>query len=302
MIRVAAVQVAPVFLDLAKSLDRLEEWTAKAAATGARLVVFGETWLPGYPAWLDSCPEAALWAHPGAKALYTRLTQNAVEIPGAAFDRLARIAREAGVVLAVGAHERAGRSLYCSLLVLGPDGTLLNRHRKLKPTYGERLVWGDGDAAGLRVVDTPVGRVGGLVCWEHWLPLARQALHDGQEQIHIALWPGVQEMHQVASRHYAFEGRCFVIAAGSLLRRADMPTELPVASKYDGPPEQLMIPGGSAIIGPNGKYLAGPVYETEAIVSADLDLDLITGESLTLDVSGHYSRPDLFEFKVRTTA
>jgi len=300
MIRVAAVQAAPAFLDLDRSLDRLEEWTRKAAAEGARLVVFGETWLPGYPAWLDSCPEAALWAHDGAKAVYTRLARNAVEIPGPAFDRLAKTAKQAGVVLAVGVHERAGRTLYCTSLLFGPDGSLLNRHRKLKPTYVERLVWGDGDAAGLRVVDTPVGRVGALLCWEHWLPLARQALHDGQEQIHIAHWPGVQEMHQVASRHYAFEGRCFVIAVGSLLHRGDMPPELPLAEKYDGPPDKLMIPGGSAIIAPNGKYLAGPVYDQETIVAAELDVDLITRESLTLDVSGHYSRPDLFEFRVRT--
>ena len=300
MIRVAAAQVAPVYLDLNRSLDRLEEWTARAAAGGAKLVMFGETWLPGYPAWLDSCPEAALWAHDGAKAVYARLVANAVEVPGPAYDRLAEVARSSGVVLGVGVHERAGRTLYCSYLLFGPDGRLLNRHRKLKPTYGERLLWGEGDGSGLKVVDTPAGRVGGLLCWEHWLPLARQALHDQQEDIHLAFWPGVQEMHQVASRHYAFEGRCFVIAAGSLLRRGDMPPELPLAAKYDGPPDKLMIPGGSAIIAPNGKYLAGPVYDQEALVVADLDMDLITRESLTLDVSGHYSRPDLFEFRVRT--
>jgi predicted amidohydrolase len=299
MVLVAAVQAAPVFLDLEGSLSRLEEWTGRAAAQGARLVVFGETWLPGYPAWLDSCPEAALWAHEGARAVFARLVANAVEVPGPAADRLARTARTAGVVLAVGVHERVGRSLYNSILLFGPDGVLLNRHRKLVPTYGERLIWGHGNQDGLRVVATPVGRVGGLVCWEHWMPLARQALHDQQEQIHLALWPGVQEMHQVASRHYAFEGRCFVIAVGSLLRRAQMPPELPVAAKYDGPPEQLMIPGGIAIVGPNGKYLAGPVYDEETLVTADLDFEAITRESLTLDVSGHYSRPDVFEFRLR---
>jgi predicted amidohydrolase len=167
------------------------------------------------------------------------------------------------------------------------------------PTYGERLLWGQGDGQGLRVVSNGTVRVGGLVCWEHWMPGARQVLHDAGEEIHAALWPGLQEMHQVASRHYAFEGRCFVVAAASILRVRDMPPELPLAPKYQTAPDDLLIKGGSAIIAPNGRYLAGPVFDQETVVVADCDLDEITKESMTLDVSGHYSRPDVFEFRLR---
>ena len=151
--------------------------------------------------------DAAVWGHAGALAVFTRLYANAVELPGPACDRMAEAARAHRLTLVVGVHERAGRSLYNTILTFGPDGALLNRHRKLVPTYSERLVWGNGDPAGRCSVATPAGRVGGLVCWEHWMPLARQALHDSGEEIHVALWPGVQGLHQVASRHYAFEGR-----------------------------------------------------------------------------------------------
>lgn len=297
-VRVAAVQAAPVFLDLAASLDKLEEWTRKAAGEGAKIVAFPETWLPGYPAWIDSSPEAAIWGHAGSRALHARLMENAVVVPGPAAERLAILAREFEVTLVVGAHEREGRTLFNALFVFGPDGTLLNHHRKLVPTYTERLVWGQGDGHGLKAVEVDGVRIGGLICWEHWMPLARQAMHDEREDIHVAMWPGVHEMHQVASRHYAFEGRCFVIAAGSILRVDQMPAELPPEERYTKDPKGLMISGKSAIIGPSGKYLAGPVADIETVVVADCDLDEIARESQTLDVSGHYSRPDVLELRV----
>lgn len=299
VVRVAAVQAAAAFLELAGTLDRTETWARRAAADGAKIIAFPETWLPGYPAWLDSSPEAATWAHPGAKAVFARLMENAVVVPSASTERLSALARELGVTLVVGAHERAGRTLYNALLIFGPDGALLNHHRKLMPTYSEKMVWGLGDGHGLRAVDVGVARVGGLVCWEHWMPLARQTMHDAGEEIHVAVWPGVPEMHQVAARHYAFEGRCFVIAVGSILRVSDMPAELPPAEKYAKNPKGLMIAGGSAIIAPNGRYLAGPVFDEETIVAADCDLSEIARESQTLDVSGHYSRPDVFELTLK---
>ncbi len=299
IVRVAAVQAAPVLLDLAATLERLEHWARRAAADGARIIAFPETWLPGYPAWIDSAPEAAVWGHAGARAVFGRLFENAVEVPGPVVERLGALARELGAALVVGVHERAGRSLYNSLLTIGADGALANHHRKLVPTYTERMLWGHGDGHGLRVADVDGLRLGGLVCWEHWMPLARQALHDGGEQLHVAVWPGVQEMHQIASRHYAFEGRCFVIAVGSILRVDQMPPELPVLERYAKDPKGLMIAGGSAIIAPGGRYLAGPVFDIETIVIADCDLAEIGRESLTLDVSGHYSRPDVFRFELR---
>lgn len=299
VVRVAAVQAAAAFLDLAGTLDRTEQWARRAAADGAKLIAFPETWLPGYPAWLDASAEAAVWAHPGAKAVFARLMENAVAVPSASTERLSALARDLGVTLVVGAHERAGRTLYNALLIWGPDGTLLNHHRKLMPTYSEKMVWGLGDGHGLKAVDAGVARVGGLVCWEHWMPLARQTLHDAGEEIHVALWPGVPDMHQVASRHYAFEGRCFVIAVGSILRLSEMPAELPPVEKYARNPKGLMLAGGSAIIAPNGRYLAGPVFDEETIVAADCDLSEIALESQTLDVSGHYSRPDVFDLTLK---
>ena len=297
--RVAAVQAAPALLDLSASLDRLETWTGRAAGEGAQLVAFGETWLTGYPAWLEESPEAALWGHPGARAVFQRLVENSVEVPGPAADRMARLAREHGVTLVVGVHERAGRTLYNTQLTFAPDGSLARRHRKLMPTYHERMVWGQGDGAALAAVTVNGARVGSLVCWEHWMPLARQALHDSGEEIHVAGWPGVHEMHQVASRSYAFEGRCFVLAVGSILRVGDMPAELPPRPERGRDPQAFLIRGGSAIIAPNGRYLAGPVYDEETVLVADCDLSEITRESLTLDVSGHYSRPDVFEFRIK---
>ena len=298
--RVAAVQAAPALLDLPGSLDRLDDWTRRAAREGAQLVAFGETWLTGYPAWLEESPEAALWGHAGAKAVFQRLVENRVEVPGPATDRLAQLARELQVTLVVGVHERAGRTLFNTQLTFDTDGALARRHRKLMPTYHERLIWGQGAGRSLAAVSVNGARVGSLICWEHWMPLARQAMHDSGEETHVAGWPGVQEMHQIASRSYAFEGRCFVLAVGSILRVQDMPPELPPKADKPGVPDGFMIRGGSAIIAPNGRYLAGPVYDQETVVVADCDLSEITREALTLDVSGHYSRPDVFHFKVKT--
>jgi nitrilase len=299
-LRVAAVQAAPALLDREATLDKLESWARRGAQQGAQLLAFPETWIPGYPAWLDDSPEAALWGHPGAKQVFQRLVENSVEVPGPSTARITALARELGVTMIVGVHERAGRTLYNTLLIIGPDGTLAGRHRKLMPTYHERMIWGLGDGGGLAAVSAGGAKVGGLICWEHWMPLARQALHDSGEEIHVAAWPGVPDMHQVASRHYAFEGRCFVIACGAILRVRDMPPELPPRAEKAKDPDGLLYNGGSAVIAPNGRYLAGPVYDEETLVLADCDLDEITRESLTLDVSGHYSRPDVFKFVIRS--
>lgn len=295
------MQAAPALLDLEASLDRLEQWARRAAGEGARIAAFGETWLTGYPAWLDESPGAALWGNAGAKAVWERLVTNAVEVGGPATRRLGALAKELSLALVVGVHERAGRTLYNAQLYFAPDGTLAHRHRKLMPTYHERLVWGLGAGDDLKAVELAGARVGGLVCWEHWMPLARQAMHDAGEEIHVAGWPAVQDMHQVASRAYAFEGRCFVLAVGSLLRVRDLPPELPPRPEKSQP-DDFLVRGGSVIIAPNGRLLAGPVWDEEALLVADCDLGEITRESLTLDVSGHYSRPDVFEFRVRHPA
>ena len=298
-VAVVQAEVAP---GVASALERTAALVGEATRAGAELIVFPETWIPGYPAWLDVCRDAALWDHPPVKAVYGRMAENSVAVPGAALASLAGIAREAHATLVLGISERVdagpGRgTLYNSLLTIGPDGRLLNHHRKLMATYTERLVWGSGDGEGLRAVDTPAGRVGGLICWEHWMPLARQALHESGEDIHVAVWPTVKELHQVASRHYAFEGRCYVLAAGALMRASALPPALEPHPERITHADQWVLRGGSAIIGPDGEYVVEPVYDEPGVLVAELDLGRIQEESMALDVTGHYHRPECFEFQ-----
>lgn len=302
-VSVAIVQGSPVFLDLEASVAKTLALAEEAARSGARIVTFGETWLPGYPAWLDYCSDAALWDHAPSKEVFARLRQNSIVVPGRETELFAQLTGDRELTLVIGVNERVesgpgNGTLYNSLLTFSPDGRLANHHRKLVPTYTERLVWGQGDGRGLESVATPSGRVGGLICWEHWMPLARQALHNSGEDIHIAVWPTVHEMHQIASRHYAFEARCFVLAAGLVMRVKDLPEELRASTEAGQNPEAFLLRGGSAIIGPDGRYVVEPVYEQETIVTAVLDLNAIDREKMTLDVSGHYSRPDVFTFQI----
>jgi predicted amidohydrolase len=305
-IRVGIVQ-AEVAPDLERGLELTDARAAEAARAGAALVAFPETWLPGYPAWLDVCRDAGLWDYAPVKTVFRRMAEQSVVVDGASGHALGAIARRHRIAMVVGVVERvdlgpARGTLFNTLLTYGPDGTLLNHHRKLVPTYTERLVWGQGDGGGLRAVDVPThagyARIGGLVCWEHWMPLARQALHASGEDIHVAAWPTVKEMLQIASRHYAFEGRCFVLAAGSLMRASALPSELETHPAIVSAPDQLVLRGGSAIVGPDGRYVHEPVFDAPALLVADLDLGLTREESMTLDVAGHYSRPDVFAFEV----
>jgi nitrilase len=299
---IAAVVQAEVAPTLAEGLERTHTLASEAAAQGARLIVFPETWLPGYPAWLDVCRDAALWNYAPVKAVFARMAEHSVAVPSPACDALGRTAREVQATLVVGVCERVDRgpgqgTLYNTLLTFGPDGRLLNHHRKLMPTHTERLVWGAGDTEGLRAVDTPAGRVSALVCWEHWMPLARQALHESGEDVHVAVWPTAHEMHQVASRQYAFEGRCYVLVAGCLMRASELPPALEPHPSCIHHPAQWVLRGGSAIIAPDGAYIVPPVYETPRTLIAELDLDRTREERMTLDVTGHYHRPELFEFR-----
>ncbi|MEP7009851.1 MAG: carbon-nitrogen hydrolase family protein [Acidobacteriota bacterium] len=302
-LRLAVVQ-AEIAPSLAAGLEATADLARRAAASGAQVIVFPETWLPGYPAWLDVCRDVALWDHEPVKKVFARYAGESVVVHGSSGQALGAIAKEVGAVLVIGVSERVeegpGRgTLYNTLLTYGPDGTLRNHHRKLMPTYTERMIWGQGDAAGLRAIETSVGRVGGLICWEHWMPLARQAMHESGEDLHVAAWPNVHEMLQVASRSYAFEGRCYVAAAGSLLRAKDLPPELePHPAKVQSP-EQWILRGGSAIYGPDGFPVVEPVFDREEILVADLDLNKIREENMSLDVGGHYSRPDQLSFEVR---
>jgi nitrilase len=304
IVKVAAVQAAPVYLDLPASLEKAGKLIGEAARFGAKVVVFPETWLPGYPAWLDCCRDAALWDYAPVKKVFARLMENSVAIPSPATEALSEMALKHQIVLNMSVNERvtqgAGRgTLYNTMLTFGADGALLNRHRKIMPTYTERLVWGQGDGASLKAVDTDAGRIGGLICWEHWMPLARQALHTSGEDIHVAAWPQVKEMNLVASRHYAFEGRCYVIATGAIMKANELPEGLEAIESLQLNPEAFVLNGGSAIIAPDGTLLAGPVFNEETIVTAELDLSRIVEEAMVLDITGHYSRPDIFDVKMK---
>jgi nitrilase len=303
--RVAIAQFAPVYLDKAASLALALQIIQNSKKRGAELVAFGETWLPGYPAWLDVCPNVGLWEHLPTKQVFARLRQNSITIPGPEIAALCEAAGDLKTNVVIGVNERieagpGNGTLYNSLLTITPEAELANHHRKLVPTHTERLIWGHGDGQGLSSVKTGVGRIGGLICWEHWMPLARMAMHNSGEHVHIAVWPTVNELHQLCGRHYAFEGRCFVLAVGLMMPTRDLPSELRAGTNMQKRPGEWLERGGSAIIGPDSRYIVEPVYDREELIVADLNLGEIDQEFLTLDVSGHYSRPDVFTFHTKT--
>jgi nitrilase len=304
VVRVAAVQAAPVFLDREATVEKAVGLIAEAAAGGAALVAFPETWIPGYPAWIFG---AAGWDDTAQKRVFGRLNANAVEVPGPAVDALCRAAREAKAIVAMGMTERDGRAsrgtLYNSILYISNRGEVLGVHRKLMPTHAERIVWGQGDGSTLHVFETPVGRVGGLACWEHWMPLTRFAMHAKGEQIHVAAWPevGDPELHRFATRHYAFEGRCYALCVmGAPVTADQLPEDFELREAMGATDDFVdrEPTGGTCVFAPDGTIVADSVAGQEEIVYADLDLGRIPEEQAALDVVGHYNRPDVFGFTV----
>jgi predicted amidohydrolase len=300
---IAIVQETACHLDLPCSIDKATRIIKDAAAKGAEIIVFGEAWLTGYPAWLDQCIDYTLWDDSRTKALFARMHANSVQIDGPEIDTICKLCKDLRVVLCMGFNEisntDAHGTIFNSFVLISTSGEIRIHHRKLMPTFTEKLVYGLGDGRGLNSTESEYGKIGALICWEHWMPLVRQAMHQSGEVIHIALWPQVHEMLQVASRHYAFEGRCFVIAAGQLLKVKDLPDELQLKPSLHSSPDTLVLNGGSSIIGPDGTYLLPPQYETPELIICEIpDLSVAVGERMTLDVSGHYNRPDLFNFQV----
>lgn len=306
-VRAALVQQPPVFLNLEASVAKVSDLARECANEGAGIIVFPETWLPGYPAWLDDAPEVAFWDHPPAKRLFGYLFENSVEIPGPEFTKLVDAAKDSGAYLVIGMHERDGGTLYNTTATIAPDGSW-KIHRKLTPTYTERLVWGVGDGSTLETTDTPFGTLGGLICWEHWLPLARAAMHAKHEVIHTAQYPTVHERHQIASRQYAFEGQCFVLASGSVLSRDEALDGFDSLATDDNEVREMLasmrneklMRGGSAVIAPDISYVKEPLFDDPSTVYANLDLTMVNQGRLLLDTDGHYSRPDVFELRVNT--
>ena len=297
-VRVACCQVEPVVLDRERTLDKLAETVTAAVGEGADLVVFPEAFIPAYPSshWAKAL---AGWAEPGAKEAFALLARESVAVPGPACDRLAEIAREHGVWLVTGVNEvdpaRPG-TIYNALLYHAPDGTLVLHHRKLVPTNHERLVWGQGDGRGLRAVETSLGRLGGLICWENYMPLARFALYESGVELYIASTADDSDSWQATLVHIAREARAFVIAPAHFQRAAAYPDGFPLGAALDG--IDLLGRGGSAILGPDGSYLAGPLYGEEGILYADLDRARLLEERQRFDPAGHYHRPEILKLEV----
>ena len=299
-VRVACAQVEPAVLDRERTLDKLESVAAEAASEGAQLVVLPEAFVPAYPSsvWARAL---AGWATPGAKQAFALLAQESVEIPGPAADRIADAARRNGVWLVTGVTEvdpARPSTLYNTLLYHDPHGRLVERHRKLVPTNHERLVWGPGDGGGLRAFETPLGRLGGLICWENYMPLARFALYESGVEIYIASTADDGDAWQATLVHIARESRAFVVAPSHFQRASAYPPDFPLADLLDG--VDVLGRGGSAILAPDGSYLAGPLYDEERILYADLDPARLWEERQRFDPAGHYHRPDVLRLELRS--
>lgn len=302
MVKVAVVQAAPVLFDRDATVEKACRLIAEAAATGAQLVLFPEAFVPAYPRGFNFGMVVGSRT-PAGRQLWQRYWENAVVTPGPATERLGEAARQAGVHLAIGVIERdsqfSGGTLYCTLLYFGPDGRIIGKHRKLQPTGAERLIWGQGDGSTLSVLDTPLGKIGGLICWENYMPLARMALYGQGVQLYLAPTADARETWQATLRHIALEGRCFVLGCNQFVRRDMHPARnsVPGIEELAGQPE-IMCRGGSAIVSPLGEVIAGPLYDQEGMLTADLDLSEIVRGKLDFDVVGHYARPDVLRLVV----
>lgn len=275
--RVAVVQAGSVAFDSAATLDKAEHWIAQAAAAGARLVLFPEAFVGGYPKGEDFGARVG-WRTPQGRDLFARYHAAAIGVPGPATGRLGEAARAHGVWLAVGVIEREGGTLYCTVLFFSPEGVLAGRHRKVMPTAMERLIWGFGDGSTLPVLDTGFGRAGAVICWENYMPLLRAAMYAKGIEIYCAATVDDREQWIPTIRHIALEGRCYVLSACQYV--------------------EGLIRGGSAIVDPLGNVLAGPEYGRECVLTAEIDTARIAAGKFDLDVSGHYARPDLFRLAV----
>jgi len=294
MTTVAVAQAAPVFLDREATTEKVCALVKEAAANGASLVLFPETFIPSYPDWVWRLPA---WED----GRFTRLLlANAVTVPGPTVDRLGEAAREAQCYIAVGVNELDGGTLYNTLLYFAPDGALVGRHRKLMPTGGERTIWGYGDGSTLTTIETPFGRIGGLICWENYMPLARAALYARGIDIYLAPTWDNADSWQATLRHIAKEGRVYVLGVAPVMRGSDVPTEL--RGDTYGDEDDWMSRGNGTIVGPDGNVIAGPETERETIIYAEVDRDEVARQRQLFDPVGHYSRPDVFTLTVDTRA
>ncbi|MFW9924481.1 MAG: carbon-nitrogen hydrolase family protein [Candidatus Thorarchaeota archaeon] len=296
-VKVAVVQDSSVIMNKNESIKKTEQLSREAAKNGAQIILFPEAFIPAYPRGLTFGAKVGSRSEEGKKD-FTRYWENSIPIPGSDVSELGQIAKKNNVYLIIGVIERDGNfnsgTLYCSILYFNPQGEFLGKHRKLKPTGSERIIWGEGDGSSLTVIATPYGRIGGLICWENYMPLARTAMYSKGIDIYVAPTADARDTWQSTMVHIALEGRCFVMSCNQYVTKDMYPKDLACYDDLKDSPE-IMCRGGSVIIDPKGNVLAGPLYDKPGILYADLDLSLIPNSRYDFDVIGHYSRPDVFK-------
>jgi nitrilase len=299
-VKVAVIQAAPVLFEREASLEKACRLVADAAAQGAQLMLLPEAFIPAYPRGLGFGTVVGSRS-PAGRRTWERYWTNAVDVPGPVTRALGAAARQAGAYLAIGVIERDTQfsrgTLYCTLLYFGPDGRLLGKHRKLKPTGAERLIWGEGDGSTLTALDTPLGKIGGLICWENYMPLARTALYGKGVELYLAPTADARDTWQATLRHIACEGRCFVLGCNQFVTKDMYPADLEGIEDLANQPD-VLCRGGSAIVSPLGEVLAGPLFDAEGALVAELDLAEVVRARFDFDVVGHYARPDVFQLIV----
>lgn len=301
MTKIALAQIAPVWLNKLATISKILEAINEASSQNAELVCFGETLLPGYPFWLE-LTEASKFNDSTQKEIHAHYLKEAVSIEKGDLDSICKLAKDKKIAIYLGVAERAqdrgNHSVYCSLVYINKEGEIASVHRKLMPTYEERLCWSIGDGHGLRVHSLGEFTVGGLNCWENWMPLARTALYAQGENLHVAVWPGNVRNTVDLTRHIALENRMFVVSVSGLMRKKDINTNLIHADKIIANAPEMIANGGSCIAAPDGSWIIEPIANIETVVSAEIDLNWVLKERQNFDPSGHYSRPDVLQLQV----
>ncbi|WP_269495939.1 carbon-nitrogen hydrolase family protein [Castellaniella sp. S9] len=293
--KAAVIQAGSVAFNLEATLQKLEQLVAEAARGGAKLAVLPEAFVSAYPKWLDfGCRVGQ--RRPEGREDFRRYWASSIEVPGQETARIGALAREHDLYLVLGVIERDGMTLYCTVLFFSPEGKLLGKHRKLMPTASERLVWGFGDGSTLAAFDTPFGKLGAVICWENYMPLLRMSMYSKGVTLYCTPTADDRDTWLPTVQHIALEGRCFVLSSCQVMRRKDFPEDYDIGAELE--PDAVMMRGGSCIIGPLGQVLAGPVFDEQTILYADLDLDEVARSRLDFDAIGHYSRPDIFKLIV----
>ena len=296
--RIGCVQASPVLFNKKRTVEKMEAWISRAADQNIKLLLFPESFVPGYPAGLGFGTVVGSRTDKGREQ-FRELWENSVDVPGIETDRIGELAKKYEMTIAVGVTERdaVSKTLYCTLLYFGPDGKLMGKHRKLKPTAAERLIWGEGDGTTLSTFDTELGIIGGLICWENYMPLARMAMYRKGVEIYLAPPADARDSWNSSMIHIAREGRCFVIGCNQIIRKSDYPDHLRSEIAKDHP--ETLSRGGSVIVSPLGEVLAGPLYNSEGLLTAEYSEDKLVESKMDFDVLGHYSRDDVFTLLVK---